>query len=73
MDWSNLKTLHPGEGHIDFKRFFRFLPQTGYQGDYTIEATSLHPDGSVDIAKLNQDFAYLRQLLSNSFGVSETQ
>lgn len=63
MDWANLKTLHLGHGHVDFERFFAFLPQTGYQGDYTIEATSLHPDGSVDIDRLNHDFDLLRQLL----------
>lgn len=63
MDWANLKTLHLGDGHVDFERFFRFLPQTGYQGDYTIEATSLQPDGTVDIDKLNHDFTRLRSLL----------
>ncbi|MCI7768481.1 MAG: sugar phosphate isomerase/epimerase [Oscillospiraceae bacterium] len=56
MDWSALRTLHIGEGHVDFENFFRFARQMKYEGDLTVEATSVLPDGSVDIDKLNEDF-----------------
>ena len=60
MDWQNLKTLHVGQGHIDFERFFAYLRTIGYQGDYTVEATSFLPDGIINIDALNNTFAYIR-------------
>lgn len=56
MDWANLKTLHIGEDHVDFENFFQFARKMNYSGDFTVEATSVLPDGSVDIDKLNEDF-----------------
>lgn len=55
-DWSDLRTLHIGEGHVDFDRFFAFERKMGYSGDFTVEASSVRDDGSVDIDKLNRDF-----------------
>ncbi len=63
MDWANLRTLHLGDGHVDFSRFFSFLKKTGYQGDFTVEATSLHSDGTVDFDRLNHDFEQIKLLL----------
>lgn len=60
MDWQNLKTLHIGKGHVDFDRFFEYLHTVGYQGDYTVEATSFIPDGVIRINDLNETFAYIR-------------
>ena len=63
MDWSNLKVLMLGKGHIDFDRFFRFIRKTGYTGDFTLEATGFDQTGSVDIRGLNEQFAAARAYL----------
>ena len=63
MDWSNLKTLHIGKGNIDFERFFSFLREIPYDGDYTIEATSFLPDGVIHCDDLNRTFSLVRQYL----------
>lgn len=62
MDWSNLKALHLGDGHIDFMRFFKFLGQQGYAGTFTVESTSMNKDGSIDIEKLNRSLDYVGEL-----------
>lgn len=62
LDWKNLKTLHIGRGNIDFSAFFTHLRHVGYQGDYTVEATSFGPDGSIDFNALNQSLDALRRL-----------
>lgn len=54
MDWEHLKTLHPGEGTVDFDRLFAFLREIGYDGDYTVEATSFTQDGAIHWEKLNE-------------------
>ena len=60
MDWQNLRTLHPGQGNIDFARFFTRLKDMGYSGDCTIEATSFDQSGEVDLDALNRDYEYVR-------------
>ena len=62
-EWSKLRTLPIGQGHIDFERFFRFVNSTGYRGTFTVEATALNQDGVVDIGMLNRQFAYIREQL----------
>ena len=59
-EWSALRTLHLGCGNIDFDGFFAFVRKTGYSGDFTVEATSVNDDGSVDIDKLNRDFLKIK-------------
>ena len=59
-DWSDLRTLHFGGGHVDFERFFAFERKMGYSGDFTVEASSVRDDGSVDINKLNRDFLIIK-------------
>ncbi len=59
-DWSDLRSLHLGEGHVDFDGFFGFVRRVGYSGDFTVEATAVRPDGSVDIDKLNGDFLKIK-------------
>lgn len=54
------ETLHLGCGNIDFDGFFAFIRKTGYSGDFTVEATSVNNDGSVDIDKLNSDFLKIK-------------
>ena len=53
MDWNNMSALPPGQGHVDFERFFAFVRAIGYQGDYTYEAAALNADGSVRYDELN--------------------
>ena len=64
MDWNNLKVLHLGKGHINFDRFFRFIRETRYTGDFTFEATGFDQTGHVDIRNLNDQFALAREYLS---------
>ena len=59
-DWERLKTLHVGQGRIDFDRLFQFLDEIGYGGDYTVEATSFLPDGVIHWDDLNRTFARIR-------------
>ncbi len=63
-DWSNLKVLPLGAGHIDFERFFGFVGQTGYAGDFTFEATGFDKNGTVNFRKLNEQFALARKYLN---------
>ena len=63
MDWANLKTLHVGEGKLNFARFFSFVDQCAYQGDFTVEATSFLPDGVIHWDDLNRTFDRIRSYL----------
>ena len=63
-DWTNLKVLQIGKGHIDFGRFFRFIRETGYDGDLTFEGTGFDQNGKVDIPSLNAQFDLARDYLS---------
>lgn len=65
MDWSRLKTLHLGEGQIDFERFFEFVRGTGYKGDITVESTSFgKTDGIIDTDKMNRSLIKARELMN---------
>lgn len=64
MDWSNLKVLPVGYGHIDFDRFFRFIRETEYQGDFTLEATGFDKTGNVNFDMLNTQFRNVRDKLN---------
>ena len=64
MDWSNLKVLLLGKGHIDFVRFFRFVHETGYTGDFTLEGTGFDQQGIVHTDSLNEQFALARTYLN---------
>ena len=66
MDWNNLKVLPVGEGHIDFSRFFSFIRETGYRGDFTLEATGFDRTGTVHFDVLNAQFSRVRELLSKT-------
>ena len=56
MDWSNLKVLAPGKGHIDFDRFFAFIGRIGYRDTFTFEATGFDKQGIVHTDMLNEQF-----------------
>lgn len=61
MDWANLRTLRIGQGKLDFERFFAFIREIGYEGDYTLEATAFNSEGIVDVEMLNEQVAYVRE------------
>ena len=61
MDWSNLRTLPIGKGKVDFERFFEFIKKINYKGDFTVEATAFDSMGVVDVAMLNEQFAYIKE------------
>ena len=63
MDWSNLKVLPVGSGHIDFDRFFGFINRINYQGGFTLEATGFDRSGNVNIRMLNEQFVRVRNFL----------
>ena len=65
MDWKNLRTLPIGKGKVDFDRLFDHIHRTGYQGDFTVEATAGQSDGTVDIAMLNKQFRYIREAMDS--------
>ena len=64
MDWSNLKVLALGRGHIDFDRFFAFIDRIGYRDALTFEATGFNAQGDVDTDMLNEQFETARKYIS---------
>lgn len=64
MEWSKLKTLPIGHGHIDFNEFFDFIKQKGYSGDFTVEATAFDLEGNIDFNMLNESFEYIRKKMN---------
>ena len=65
MDWDHLQVLRIGDGHIDFDKFFNYVRQTEYQGDFTLEGTGFDPDGTVRFDLLNEQFAKVRRIIGN--------
>ena len=63
MDWANLKTLPIGKGNIDFRRFFGFIKETGYNETFTVESTAFNTNGEVNVEMLNTQFDYIRSML----------
>ena len=59
-DMSRLPIMHIGEGKVDFGRVFSLLKQIGYCGTATVESTSVNPDGSVDVEKLQRSINRVR-------------
>lgn len=63
MDWSKLRSLHPGEGRIDFAYVCQKLNEMNYSGHITIESTSVAEDGTIQTDKLNNSLARIREYL----------
>ena len=69
MDWVNLRTLPIGSGHIDFAKFFKFIREKNYNGDYTVEATAFdRVTGEIDTRMLNNCFSAIREYLGREDG-----
>ena len=64
MDWSNLKTLHIGDGKVDFTRFFDFVKNSNYTGDFTVEAAAYDADGKINFELLNRSFDRIRRYIN---------
>lgn len=63
MDWTKLRSLHPGEGRIDFAYVCQKLNEVNYDGYITIESTSVAEDGRIETEKLNNSLAKIREYL----------
>ncbi|MBR5349151.1 MAG: sugar phosphate isomerase/epimerase [Lachnospiraceae bacterium] len=63
-DWTALKTLHIGDGQIDFDSFFAFVREAGYAGDITIESTSFDKTGIIDTEKMNRSIRKVAKYLA---------
>lgn len=61
-DWSSYRALHIGTGDVDFDAFFEGLKGVGYKGDFTVEANAFLPDGTLDLAALNESIKKVREL-----------
>ena len=69
-DWSCLRTLHIGDGQINFERLFCFMKKMNYAGDFTIESTSFDKSGTIDFNKMNQSIDMVRKYLKSAKIVS---
>lgn len=63
MEWSKLRTLPIGAGHIDFEAFFSFIHNIGYDDTFTVEATAFDGEGRVDTDMLNGCFDSIRMYM----------
>ena len=59
-----LPIMHIGEGSVDFGAFFALLKKRGYLGTATVESTSVRPDCSVDLDRLNLSLEEVRRGLN---------
>jgi sugar phosphate isomerase/epimerase len=57
--------LLPGEGSLDVQGFLTGLAERGYRGSFTVEATAIGPDGTLDPERLQQIAALVKQLASS--------
>lgn len=60
--WERLRSLHPGDGNIDFEKLFQKLKEVTYNHTFTIESSSVCDDGTIDLEKLNGSIEFLRKL-----------
>lgn len=66
MEWSELRALPIGEGHIDFDGFFQWIKKKEYKGDFTVEATAFDREtGEIDVKMLNRCFERIRQYVQS--------
>ena len=64
MDWQNLRVLPIGKGHVDFDRFFAFIKEQGYEGDFTLESTCFDQSGCLDLSGLDNSI----DIINSHFG-----
>ena len=66
-DFTALRTLFLGEGHVDFDGFFAAAARAGYRGAFTCECTAVRPDGTIDLDRLNGSLMMARALRDRHF------
>ncbi len=66
MEWEKLRSLPPGTGNIDFKKFFSFINKINYSDTFTIEATAFNQNGEIDTDMLNRCFENVRHYLQEN-------
>ncbi len=57
--------LHPGEGTINFPKFFEMLKIRRFSGYVSLETSVVNHDGSRDIAKLKKSLSILHEMLNH--------
>lgn len=55
--------LHPGEGQIDFSRFFAGLSRRGFKGNLSLEAPALSRDQLADVHRLKESIVSIQHFL----------
>ncbi len=58
--------LHPGEGSVDFPKFFESLRLRGFSGNISLETSVVNHDGIRDIQKLKKSLSLLQEMIHNS-------
>jgi len=58
--------LHPGEGNINFPKFFEALKLHSFCGYISLETSVVNHNGTRDIDKLKKSLSMLHQILHNS-------
>ena len=58
--------LHPGEGGIDFPKFFESLRLRSFSGNISLETSVVNLEGKRDIHKLKKSLALLQEMIINS-------
>lgn len=53
--------LFPGDGDIDFPRFFNMIQTLNYKGTLTLECASLSAEGIADYSVINNSLNYIRE------------
>ena len=60
-DWDRLRVLPgPGEGDVDYRVFFQHLHDIAYEGTMTMESPSIPQEQGVDVERLNDRLAFIR-------------
>jgi sugar phosphate isomerase/epimerase len=57
--------LHPGEGCINFPKFFDTLRMRNFSGSLSLETSVVNRDGTRDIQKLKKSLSMLRDMINN--------
>jgi sugar phosphate isomerase/epimerase len=58
--------LHPGEGSINFPKFFEALKLHSFCGNISLETSVVNHNGTRDIHKLKKSLSMIHQILHNS-------
>ena len=58
--------LHPGEGNINFPKFFEALKLHHFSGYISLETSVVKHDGFRDMHKLKKSLSLLHEMLNNS-------